>query len=76
MKKSEIKELMDRYCITEVEYEGVCDFVSDLLEMIANEIKAKEPHATDTIKEYKRASYKVYDLVDYIEEVLEGDDEE
>jgi Glu-tRNA(Gln) amidotransferase subunit E-like FAD-binding protein len=76
MKKSKLKELMKRYSITELEYEDACDFVSDLLEMIANEIKEKDPGATNTIKEYKSASYRAFDLVDYIEEILEGEDEE
>lgn len=75
MKKSELQKLMKKYNMTELECEDACDFVSDLLEMMANEVKEDEPYATNTIKDYKRASYVVFDLVDYIEEILEGEDE-
>lgn len=73
MKKSELKKLMQKYDIES--YADVCDFVSDLLEILANEIKEKEPYATNTIKEYKKASYRVFDLVNEIEDILEGEDE-
>ena len=75
MKKTELKKLMDKYCITEFEYESVCDFVSDVLEMMANETNETEPYAVNTIRDYRRASYLVFALVNDIQEILEGDDE-
>ena len=75
MKKSELKKLMEKYSIEEFEYEDVCDFVSDLLEKIAKELEENEPYATTTIKNYKKASYEAFNLVCYIEEILEGEDE-
>lgn len=75
MKKSELKNLMKKYGIMEYEYEDVCDFVSDLLEIMAKELEEKEPYATNTIKDYKKASYAAFNLVNDIQEILEGEDE-
>lgn len=75
MKKSELKNLMKKYGVEEFEYEDVCDFVSDLLEVMAKELEENEPYATTTIKNYKKASYEAFNLVYYIEEILGGEDE-
>ena len=72
MKKSDLKNLMKKYDI--VSYADTCDFVSDLLAILANEINEEEPYAVNTIKEYKKASYRVFDLVNEIEEILEGEE--
>lgn len=71
MKKSELKKLMEKYGVEEFEYEDVCDFVSDLLEMMADEIKENDPYDESAVKDYKRASYLVFALVDNIQEILD-----
>lgn len=75
MKKAELKNLMDIHGVTEFDYESVCDFVSDFLEMMADETNETEPYAVNTIKDYRKASYLVFALVNDIQEILEGDDE-
>lgn len=75
MKKSELKKLMNK-CYIFNDYESVCDFVSEVLYRRAKEIEATEPYATKTIKEYEDAAYKVFELIDYIEGIMEGEDEE
>lgn len=74
MKKSELKKLMEKYGIEGLEYEDACDFVSDLLAIMAKELEENEPYATNTIKDYRKASYAAFNLVNDIEEILEGED--
>lgn len=75
MKRSKLKEIMMQYGIVESELMSVCDFVSELLHQRALEIEKEEPYATNTIAEYEDAAYKAFELMDYIEEILEGEDE-
>ena len=58
------------------DYESVCDFVSEVLYRRAKEIETTEPYATKTIKEYEdAAAYKAFELIDYIDGIMEGNDE-
>lgn len=75
MKRSELKELMKEYCIVECELEDVCDFVSELLYRRAKELEEEEPYATRTIQKYEEAAYEAYDLIHYIAEIEEDEDE-
>ena len=70
MKKNELKELMQKHCIVESELSDVCDFVSELLHLRARELEAEEPYATRTIKKYDDAAYEAYDLIEYLEEIM------
>ena len=74
MKKSELKELMQKHCIVECELDDVCDFVSELLYRRAKDLEVDEPYATRTIQKYEEAAYEAFDLINYIAE-LEEDDE-
>lgn len=74
MKKSELKEIMNKHYIFD-DYESVCDFVSEVLYKRAKEIETTEPYATKTIKEYEDAAYKAFELIDYIDGIMEGNDE-
>ena len=74
MKKSELIKLMNKYLIFD-DVDNVCDFVSDLLYKRANEIEATEPYATRTINEYEAAAYKAFELIDYIDGIMEGENE-
>lgn len=76
MKRSELKELMSEHCIIECELEDVCDFVSELLYRRAKELEKTEPYATRTIQKYEEAAYEAYDLVNYIAEMEEDEDED
>ena len=75
MSKEKLNELMKRFLIFESDLEGIFDFCSILLEERAKEIEEKEPYATNTIRRYKDAAYHVFDLMDYVEEILKGENE-
>ena len=66
MTYAELKEIMDRNMIMECEVNNAIDFVLELLEFQASEIKRNEPYATKTIKRLEDAAYEVYNLEDYI----------
>lgn len=71
MKKTELKEIMEKHCLLECELEDVCDFVSEVLYKRAKELEAEEPYATKTIRRYEDAAYEAFDLIDYLEEIIE-----
>ena len=75
MNKEKLKKLMKKYLIFENDIDYVCNFCSELLEEMAKEIEENEPYATNTIKRYKDAAYEIFDLIDYIDEILGGEDE-
>ena len=75
MNKEKLKELMEKYIIFENDIDYVCNFCSELLEERAKGLEESEPCATNTIKRYKDAAYEVFDLIDYINEIMEGEDE-
>lgn len=75
MNKAELKKLMERYLVFESDIDYICNFCSEVLEAKAKELEETEPYATNTIKRYKDAAYEVFDLIDYINEILEGEDE-
>ena len=75
MTKAKLKKLMEKYLIFENDIDYVCNFCSELLEEKAKELEENEPYATNTIKRYKDAAYEVFDLIDYIDEIMEGEDE-
>lgn len=74
MKKAELKKLMKRNLIFESDIENICDFCSVLLEARAKDTAKEYPYAWKTIQRYKDAAFEVYDLIDYINEILEGED--
>ena len=75
MTKANLKKLMKKYLIFENDIDYVCNFCSELLEEMAKEIEENEPYATNTIKRYKDAADEVFNLIDYIDENMEGEDE-
>ena len=73
MTKEKLKALMKKHLIFASEINSICDFCSEVLEERAKELEETEPYATNTIRRYKDAAYEAYDLIDYIEEILEGE---
>ena len=71
MTKTELKNLMDRYCILPSELDDVLDFVSDLLYFRRKELEKNEPYAVRTHNALENAEHEVYDLIDYISELEE-----
>lgn len=71
MTKTELKKLMDRYCILDCELNDVFNFVSDLLYFRRKELEKSESYAVRTINALENAEHKVYDLIDYVDELEE-----
>ena len=71
MTKTELKNLMNKYCIIPSELDDVFDFVSDLLYFRRKELEEKEPYAVRSINALENAEHEVYDLIDYISELEE-----
>ena len=75
MKKSELKKLMEKCFIFESDLDNVFEFVLNLLEARADETEKAYPYAFNTINRLRSAAYETYDLIDYVHEIMEGEDE-
>ena len=71
MTKNDLKKLMDKHYIVECELEDVIEFVNDLLYTRRCEIKNESPYATITIKRIQSAEEETWDLLCYIDEIME-----
>lgn len=72
MTKEKFNEIMKENCILACEVEDAIYFVRDLLESQADELKENEPYATRSIQRIEEAAREVSDLLDYLEDVMEG----
>ena len=72
MTKEKFKEIMKMNGILACEVEDVIYFVRDLLEFQADEVKENEPYATRAIARMEEAAREVFDLLYYLEDVMEG----
>jgi hypothetical protein len=72
MTKDKFKEIMKRNGILSCEVEDVIYFVQELLEFQADELAENEPYATNSINRLEEAAKEVYDLLYYLEDVMEG----
>lgn len=72
MTKEKFKEIMKRNGILACEVEDAICFVRDLLEFQADEVRENEPYAIKGIERLERAAREVYDLLYYLEDVMEG----
>ena len=72
MTREQFKKIMKEHCIVDCEVEDVIYFIQDLLEFQANEIKENEPYATRAIERMENAAREVYDLLEYLEDVMEA----
>ena len=70
MKKAELKKMMERYLIFESDLDSIFEFVVDLLDARADETEKKYPYAFNTINRLRGAAYDVYDLIDFIDEIM------
>lgn len=71
MTKEELKKIMEDNTILDCEIENAIQFVQDLLEFRAKETERDEPYATNSIKHMKEAAYEVFDLQNYVGDVME-----
>ena len=71
MTKTQLKNIMDKYCILPTELDDVFDFVSDLLYYRRKELEESEPYAVRSINALENAEHEVYDLIDYVSELEE-----
>lgn len=74
MTKAELKKIMEDNYIFGTDWMDAIQFVQDLLEYQADELKEKEPYATVTIRKLEDAIYEVFSLQSYVEDILEGDE--
>ena len=72
MTREQFKKIMKEHCIVDCEVEDVIYFIQDLLEFQANEIKENEPYAIRAIERMENAAREVYDLLEYLEDVMEA----
>lgn len=75
MKKVELKKIINQYGIFECDIEDAIMFVEDLLFTRAKEIEQNEPYATKTIGRLRDSARDVWDLLEYVEDALEDDEE-
>lgn len=75
MTKVKLNELMKEYNILPSELDDVFAFVTDLLYLRRRELEENESYATRTIDEIYRAEVQVDDLINYVSE-LEDEDED
>lgn len=71
MTREQFKEIMREHCIVDCEVEDVIYFIQELLEFQADEVRENEPYATKAIARMEAAAREVYDLLDYLEDVME-----
>ena len=74
MTKNDLKKLMDKHCIVECELEDVIEFVNDLLYARRCEIEKEEPYAVTTMQRIQTAEEETWDLLHYINEIMEDED--
>lgn len=73
MTKAQLKKIMEDNYIFGTDWMDAIQFVQDLLEYQADELKENEPYATVTINKLEEAIYEVFSLQSYVEDILEGE---
>lgn len=76
MTTGKLKELMRQYCIVESELDDIFAFVTDLLYLQRRELEENEPYATRKINAIYQAEVLVDDLINYVSELEEEDEDE
>ena len=76
MTKQELIEIMERNDFFQSEIESTINFITDMLETLANEIEENEPYAVNTVKDMRIAAREVRDLEMDIWEAMENDKED
>ena len=56
MTRQELIEIMERNDFFQSEVESTINFITDMLETLANEIEANEPYAVNTVKDMRIAA--------------------
>lgn len=70
MKKSELKALRQKHVLTDLDMEDAIEFVNDLLYFKRKELERDEPYAINTIQKLEDAEHEVWDLLEYVEEIM------
>ena len=74
MTKAQLKKIMEDNYIFGTDWMDAIQFVQDLLEYQADELKENEPYAIVTIRKLEDAIYEVFSLQSYVEDILDGDE--
>jgi hypothetical protein len=75
MTKAQLKKIMSDNYIFNSDWMDAIQFVQDLLEFKAKELEENEPYATNTIRRLKDTAHEVWELQEYIEDVMEEEEE-
>lgn len=76
MTRQELIEIMERNDFFQSEIESTINFITDMLETLANEIEENEPYAVNTVKDMRIAAREVRDLEMAIWEAMENYEED
>lgn len=71
MTKTDLYNIMEENYIFPSEVDDAIQFVQDLLEFKAKELEENEPYATNTIRRLRDAAHEVWELQEYVEDVME-----
>ena len=72
--KQQVKEIMNRHLIVSTgEMVEAFEFVSEMLELLADDTEANEPYAVYSIERYRNAAYEVWSMGQEMSELIEED---
>ena len=69
--REKFEAILNKHGIYDEDVEEILYAVTDMLYCIQDEIKEKEPYATNTIDRLEMAAQEVNDLVDYLQYSLQ-----
>lgn len=75
MTRQELIKIMERNDFFQSEIESTINFITDMLETLANKIEKNEPYAVNTVKNMRTAAREVRDLEITIWEAMENHEE-
>lgn len=64
--REEFKNILEEHGIYGEDVEAILSAVADMLNFVADKIKAEEPYAVTTIKDIEHTAYEVFSLTDYL----------
>lgn len=74
--KKQVKEIMNRHLIiSSGDLEDSFNFVSEMLELLADDTEQNEPYAVHSIDRYRNAASEVWSMGQEMIELIEKEDE-
>lgn len=66
--KNQVEEILNKHLFVDTEHKSVFEAMSEILELVADRIEEREPHAKFSIERYRTVARDIYDMDDFIEE--------